>query len=224
MLADSGYWVRGFDLIGAGGSGGRRWDIDEWSRYHDQIASHVEWAKSQGKPVVLMGHSLGGLLALGYLLGDGLQPDLAVLSAPALDSSTPDALVSAAGFLAKVTPRVAVPNQVDGAHLSRDPKVAEAYFADPLVVTKSSVRMGAQTFAEMDRLNEELVNLDIPTMVVHGGDDVLVPTACSEPLGELDCVDRKVYEGLRHETLNEPEGPEVVADIVAWLDAKIADV
>lgn len=220
LLAEAGFHVRGFDLIGAGGSGGRRWDIDDWERYHDQIGAHVAWARAQGKPVVLMGHSMGGALALGYLLSDRAQPDLAVLSAPALSGGA-GWQRALAPIAAKIAPTVALPNSIDGGYLSRDPSVAEAYFADPLVVTKATNRLGAQFFAEMDRLNDELEDLHIPTLVIHGGDDRLVPTICSEPLGDLDCVDRRVYEGLRHETLNEPEGPEVVADIVAWIDSKL---
>jgi len=221
LLADAGFHVRGFDLVGAGGSGGRRWDIDDWSKYHDQVQTHVEWARAQGGSVVLMGHSLGGAIALGYLLSDRPRPDLGVLSAPALVGGAPWQR-AVAPMLAKVAPKAAIPNRVVGEHLSRDPNVAEAYFADPLVVTKSTARFGANAFAELDRLNAELGSLDVPTLVIHGGEDVLVPTESSEELGEVECVERKVYEGLRHETLNEPEGPEVVADIVAWINDKLS--
>ncbi|HEX6301969.1 MAG TPA: alpha/beta hydrolase [Acidimicrobiia bacterium] len=219
LLADAGFWVRSFDLIGAGGSGGRRWHIDDWDSYHDQIAAHVEWAGQFGKPVILMGHSLGGAICLGYLLSDRPRPDLAVLSAPALAGGDgwQKSLIPIVG---KLAPRLSLPNPVKGEHLSRDPAVAEAYFADPLVVSKATLGFGAAALAEIDRLNDGLQHLDIPTLVIHGGDDRLVPTWCTEPLGELDCVDRKVYEGLRHETMNEPEGPQVIADIVAWLEEK----
>jgi alpha-beta hydrolase superfamily lysophospholipase len=221
LLAESGFWVRSFDLIGAGGSGGRRWDIDEWGRYHDQIGTHLAWARTNEKPVVLMGHSMGGALALGYALSDRPRPDLLVLLAPALGGGA--SWQRALGKIAsRLTPTLAMPTSFDGQHLSRDPAVGEAYFADPLVATKATCRFGASFFEEMDNLNEQLGSLDIPTLVLHGSDDRIVPTVVSEPLGALDCVERKVYEGLRHETLNEPEGPEVVADIVAWIDSKIA--
>jgi len=220
LMAEAGLHVRSFDLIGAGGSGGRRWDIDDWTRYHDQIGRHIDWARSQGKRVVLMGHSMGGALALGYLLSDRPQPDLAVLSAPALDGGA-GWQRALAPIAAKLAPLVALPNNVNGSHLSRDPAVAEAYFADPLVITRSTNRLGAQLFQEMDRLKEDAGDLKTTTLVIHGGDDRLVPTSCTEPLEELPNVDRKVYEGLRHETLNEPEGPEVVADIIAWIDSKL---
>lgn len=219
-LSKAGFHVRSFDLIGAGGSGGPRWDIDDWGRFHDQVGSHVDWARRHGKPVVLMGHSLGGNIALGYSLSERTKPDLLVLSAPALTGGAAWQRLLAP-ILARIAPRVAIPNPVNGEHLSRDPAVAEAYFADPLVVTKSTVRLGAHIFAQIDDLNTRMDELTVPTLVIHGGDDKLVPTWCTEPLEAVDCVERKVYEGLRHETMNEPEGPEVIADIVAWINERV---
>lgn len=220
LLADAGFAVRSFDLIGAGGSGGKRWHIEDWGRFHDQVQTHLEWAHGKGSKTVLMGHSIGGAIVLGYLLSPRPQPDLAILSAPALAGGA-GWQKAIAPLLAKLAPGLTLPNPVKGEHLSRDPSVADSYFADPLVIPKSTAAFGATAFAEIDRLNEQLAELDIPTLVFHGGDDQLVPTSCSEALGEIPCVERRVYDGLRHETLNEPEGPEIVADIVAWLDRQL---
>jgi alpha-beta hydrolase superfamily lysophospholipase len=63
----------------------------------------------------------------------------------------------------------------------------------------------------------ELDDLRIPTFVTHGEDDRLVPAQATEALGRIPGVTRAVYPGLRHETLFEPEGPEVTADIITWL-------
>jgi alpha-beta hydrolase superfamily lysophospholipase len=165
----------------------------------------------------LIGFSLGGNLSLGYVLDERPQPDLLILSAPALDGGAAW-LRAVAPLAARVAPRFGFPNPWKGEHLSRDPEVVERYYRDPLVHTRSTLRFGAQFLDAMELCNERMGQLDIPTLVLHGGDDRLVPTNCSEPLGELAVVDRKVYEGLRHEIINEPEGPEVVADIVAWID------
>lgn len=223
LLAEAGFRVRSFDLIGAGASGGRRWHINDWGRYHDQIATHVSVARESGLPVVLMGHSLGGNLCLGYALSERPAPDLLILSAPGIAGGA-GWQKALAPVLARLAPKLQVPNMLDGDLLSRDPAVAEAYFADPLVVTKSTAKFGALLFEQFETLNERLGELDIPTLVFHGGDDRVVPTRFTEPLGELDCVDRKVYPGLRHETLNEPEGPQVVADVVAWIDDHLPEV
>jgi len=103
------------------------------------------------------------------------------------------------------------------------PAVGVAYFADPLVQPRSTARLGARLMSAVKRAGKELDRLKVPTLVIHGGADTLVPTSVSAPLGRLPGVERRVLPGLRHETLNEPEGPEVVAGIVDWLRARIAD-
>ena len=220
QFAAAGIRVRSFDLIGAGGTGGPRWHVEDWAHLHDQIASHVEWAHGHDLPVVLMGHSLGGNLALGYCLTDRAKPDLLVLSAPALEGGEAwqKAVAPVAGRLA---PKFSIPNGLKGEHLSRDPRVAEAYFADPLVVTKTSLGFGAQLFEAMESINENIERLDMPTLVFHGSDDEIVPHSCTEQMSELACVERKIYPGLRHETMNEPEGEQVVADVINWVEARI---
>ena len=79
------------------------------------------------------------------------------------------------------------------------------------------VRMGAFGFAAQERVRATLSRLAVPTLVFHGSDERLVPPTATEPFGELPGVTRRVYPGLRHEALNEPEGPQVVADVIAWL-------
>lgn len=220
ILSDSGFLVRSFDLVGAGGSGGARWDIEDWNLYYDQIDRHMSWAAERGHPVVLMGHSLGGNLAMGYVLADRAEPDLLVLSAPAMDGGA-GWQKAMAPLAAKLTPTVSMPNGVKAEQLSRDPAVGEAYFADPLVHPKSTTRLGAALFDAMADLRANYDQLDIPTLVLHGGSDVLVPPQSTAPLGDLANVDRRLYPGLRHEILNEPEGPEIVQDIIDWLDQQL---
>ena len=220
LLSDAGFYVRSFDLIGAGGSGGARWDIDDWERYHDQIDRHMQWASDRGGPVILMGHSMGGNLALGYVLRDRIKPDLLVLSAPAADGGAAwqKAL---APIAARLAPKLMLPNGVKGEQLSRDPAVGEAYFADPLVHTKSTTRLGAALFEAMGELTKHWDRLDVPTLVLHGGADTIVPPQSTAPLGELPTCERRLYPGLQHEILNEPEGPDIVAEIIDWIGQRI---
>ena len=220
QLAGAGFDVRSFDLIGAGGSGGHRWHVEDWGLLHDQIADHVEWARSRGNPVVLMGHSLGGNLALGYVLSDRPAPDLLVVSAPALSGGARWQRMLAP-ILARLAPRLAIPNVIDGSHLSRDPAVAKRYFADPMVHTKTSAKFGALAFEAIDEVNDSIEEIDVPTYCLHGSEDFIVPTSSSEILESHPSVTRRVYEGLRHESMNEPEGPEVVADVIAWVESQL---
>ncbi len=220
QLSDSGYRVTAFDLVGFGASGGRRGDIESWTMFLDQVQDHVEASRS-GRPVILMGHSMGGVIALEYALSERPRPDLLVLSSPFLGGGQAwqRALAPVA---ATIAPRVTMPNGLDGAQLSRDPAVGEAYFADPLVLTKSTNRLGAQLFDAAKRARSHQSELDIPTFVIHGGADTIVPASSSAPLETIDGVTRKLYPKLRHECMNEPEGPEVVADIIAWIDGHLS--
>ena len=220
LLSDAGFHVRSFDLIGCGGSGGPRGDINEWSRYHDQIERHVEWARGEGGPLVLLGHSMGGNLALGYVLADRPRPDLLVLTAPALGGGA-GWQRALAGVASRIAPSVPIANSLKGEQLSRDPAVGEAYFSDPLVYPKTTPRLGSALFNAMDEVTTRAAELDVPTLVLHGGLDTIVPPQTTAILGELPDVERRLLPDLRHEILNEPEGPEIVGEIIAWVMARI---
>lgn len=215
-FAEAGIGVRSFDLLGHGRSGGASADIDDFSLIHDQIEGHVRSLRKTGLPVALYGHSLGGLLSLEYALGDREPVDALVLSAPGLTGGKAWQR-ALAGVLGKVIPRVKIGNAFDGGLLSRDPAVGEAYFADPLVTTKTSIGMGRELFAAGDRCRSSLDRLSCPTLVIHGGADRLVPPDASLPLTALPNVERRLYPKLRHELHNEPEGPEVIAEVIGWL-------
>lgn len=219
LLAAAGFEVHCPDLFGFGESGGtRRAYVEEWNDYFDQVQAHIEQAAG-GKPetpVVLLGHSMGGLIALGYLLSERPQPDLAVLSAPALGGGAAWQKLLA-GPLAAVAPTLAVSNKLDGSLLSRDPEVAELYFADPLVITSTSARLGSYMFKAQNAALESLDRLRVPTLVMQGGADRIVSPASTAVLADLPTVERRLYPKLRHEIFNEPEGPDLVAEVVDWL-------
>ncbi len=220
-LADAGLEVLAYDQRGFGGSGGRRADVDRWERVHDDLAERIETARTGAgeRPLVLWGHSLGGLIALGYCVSEVPRPmpDALVLSAPALDANIAAWKVALAPVLAAVAPTLAIPNGFARGVLSNDPAVDDAYLADPLVVQRTTTRFGHASFREQRRVREALARLPLPTYVYHGESDRLVPPAASEPLGRLPAVTRRTWPGLRHETHNEVEGREVIAAAVAWL-------
>ena len=220
-LADAGIEVWAFDLVGFGGSGGDRGDIESWRLYLDDVADQLVPVFESGRPNVLLGHSFGGLVAASYATSLNRQPDYLVLSSPALGFGGPGWKRSLAPALSRLAPRLALPNDFDGAILSRDPAVGAAYVEDPLVVMKTTTRLGAAAFAEMDRVNANLSAITMPTYVFHGGADELIPPSASVGVGNLANAERRIYPHLRHETLNEPEGPEVVADVVAWIRRKL---
>lgn len=220
QLSGAGMAVTAPDLIGFGATGGRRGHVDDWAHYLDQVQAHIQAGRREPQPVILLGHSMGGLIALEYALSDRPSPDLLVLSAPGLFWGAAWQR-KGAPIIARLTPKLPMSNHVNGEDLSRDPAVAEAYFADPLVITKSTAKLGAELFAAMDRTRAAMSSLEIPTFLVHGGVDRIVPATSTVDLGRQASVERKLYPTLRHELFNEPEGPRVIDDVVSWIDSHL---
>ena len=227
QMAGAGIDVHAFDLRGFGASSGPRAYVQRWTEFHDDLEGRMAEARaaSEGVPLVLYGHSMGGLIVLGYVLAERPRPlpDLLVLTSPGLDSTIAAWKRGVAPILGRIAPRLRIPNGFNAGDLSRDSDVDARLAADPLSLTSSTTRLGAAGFAEQARVRELLAGgaqLPVPTYVVHGAEDPIVPVGASEPLADAQPnVTRRVYPGLRHETHNEPEGASVVDDTIAWIRA-----
>ncbi len=223
FFVDHGYAVASFDLRGHGQSGGTKGHVDHFSDFLDDIEGIVNSGLVRTDlPWAMYGHSLGGLITTCYLADQRPHPAAAVVSAPALSADIPVTTKLAAQTLSRVFPKLALPNPVDLDHLSRDETVGEAYDNDPLVYQKGTTRFARESFDAQDRIADQIEQIDTPMLVIHGAEDTLVPPSASAPLATLDCVDRKVYPGLRHELHNEPEQIQVLSEVAAWLDATLA--
>lgn len=219
FFADLGYDVAAFDNRGFGRSGGRRGHVESFDRFLDDIEERLAERRALGVPVVLFGHSLGGLMVTDYLVSDRPAPDLAVLSSPALVAEVPAWQRLAAPVLGRLTPKVFISAEIDGPGLSRDPAVQRAYVDDPLRVAGATAGLGHAVFAAMRRVNANIERLAVPTYVLHGQDDQVVPPSASRPLEGRNRVTVRWWPGLRHECLNEPEQDEVMTEIATWIRA-----
>jgi acylglycerol lipase len=219
QLAGAGLDSWAFDLRGNGASGGRRGDAASWSQLYDDLAERLAVVRTVAgeRPLVLYGHSMGGLIVLGYLLSDRAKPDLVVVTAPALDSTLPKWKMALARLLARFVPTLALPNGIDGRTLSRDPSVGAKAVADPVSCRTSTARFGAAALAEQARVRRDYRALTLPMLVLHGLHDGLVPPSASEILATLPNAERRTYPDLRHELHNELEGPEILDQVIAWI-------
>lgn len=219
QLAGAGIDAFALDLRGFGASGGPRASVERWSQLHDDVEERVVAirAMAPGRPLVLYGHSVGGLIALGYVLDGRSRPDLLVLSAPAIGANIPLWQRVLVGSLRRIAPGLLLSNRLDVDALSSDAGVRGRYLSDPLNQHKSTVRFAHAAFGEQRRVVAAFDRLSVQTLVVHAGEDRLVPTATSAVLEGRVGVTRRVYPGLRHELHNEPDGPRVVNDIITWV-------
>jgi alpha-beta hydrolase superfamily lysophospholipase len=221
-LSAAGIDVIAIDARGFGASGGPRAAVQRFGEYLDDVQDQLHQIAALGLPVALFGHSMGGLVALSYALEHrSPRPDVLVLSAPALGAEIPAVLRALVPVMARLAPRVLVPSPISGDMLSTDPTVGAAYRADPLIVTGTTASLGRALLGQMRWVNRHLAPPGMPTLVLHGGDDPLVPPAFTAPLAALAGVERRVLPGLRHEVCNEPSHPATLASIAAWIDAHL---
>jgi alpha-beta hydrolase superfamily lysophospholipase len=210
-LAERGVTVYALDHQGHGASEGRRGWVADFQHLLDDVETmhRMVLEENADVPFVLLGHSMGGLIVTAYLLErKSLRLDYVVLSGPAI--------------VPLLNPN---DRTIDPTRLSKDPAVWEAYLSDPLILRE---RVDPQLF---ERLIEGLSllpgrarEIDRPILLLHGDDDRL----CSAEGASLyvaqtssNDITIKRYPGGRHEMFNEIEKDAVLADLWAWLDARL---
>lgn len=160
-------------------------------------------------------------MATRYVVDERPQPDLLVLSGPALGVEIPRHLRLAARILGRLAPLLEIKEEGDPSLLSSDPRVGEVFYADPLRVPNPTARMGLEALRAISAARANIERVTMPTLVLHGGDDRLVPAEASEIFETLPNVKRIVYPGLRHEVFNEPSGSQVIDEVIAWINAHL---
>lgn len=216
VLNGHGAAVFGPDHMGHGKSAGERVLIEDFEDVVTDVHAVERLARAAhpGVPVVLIGHSMGGLIAARYAqrYGDGLAA--LVLSGPVIgDWLVPRQLLAH-------DPIPAVP--IDPATLSRDPSVGETYAADPLVWHGPFKRPTLEAFVRsLETISKSGGVGPLPLLWLHGDDDRIVPLSASragvEELRGADWTER-VYPGAQHEVFNETDKAVVLADMTGFVD------
>jgi len=222
QFAAAGIGAVAIDQRGHGTTEGPKGHVESFDGFLDDVQDQISQMKDFGVPVILLGHSMGGLISTAYAISDRAAPDLLVLSGPALGTDLPGWQITAISKFAQLAPKLFLGPPFDTEVLSRDPEVGKAYNADPLIKAGGSAGLLAGLMSTMTATAARVDQLAIPTLCLHGGDDELVPTAASEVLEGLPGVERRVLPNLRHEIFNEPEGPELVASVIEWIDGQLA--
>jgi len=223
-----GIAVYAYDQRGHGKSPGKRGYIRDFDVllqdldcFFDHIRAHLD-----GKPHVVMGHSLGGLVLARYAQTRRLDARALVFSSALLqiNDDVSRLLVALADVLGTLTPWLPVAS-LDSSRIARDRDVVNAYDADPLIYhDKILARSGAQINGAIARARADVEAISAPVYIIHGADDRLVPVDGSRLLHDRCGSNDKtlvIYEGGYHELLNDLEKETVIANLCAWLDARV---
>jgi alpha-beta hydrolase superfamily lysophospholipase len=225
---DVGLAVAALDHAGHGKSDG---DYGHMERFQDHL-DNLDAFRQQvaqafpGQPLVLVGHSMGGLISACYLLEHQAHFAACVLSGPAIKTELEPGFVQTAliRLLSALAPRMGV-LQLDAGGVSRDPAVVEAYQQDPRINHgKMSARFVSELFGAMGRIQAEAASIELPLLIMHGESDVMTAPSGSQFLHDrVSSTDKalKLYPGLYHEIFNEPERDTVIDDLLGWLDTRL---
>lgn len=227
-FTQAGYSIHTYDLRGHGRSEGERVHVESLEEHTGDVERFVMSVRERenGVPTFLLGHSMGGAISARFLVdGDrGLRG--AVLSAPALRRAgiLGRPLEALFLFAAKRWPRMRFP-RLDNLKVSRHPEVVERYDSDPLIYREGMPFGTAASVVHAARhVDRESKALTLPMLIAHGTKDALVNPSASKRLhrrARSNDKTLKIYEGLFHEILNEPERDEVMQDMLDWLDARV---
>ena len=216
-----GFAVRGYDQYGHGESGGPRGGLTGEMRLLDDPADMVDATRARmaaHQPLVLLGHSMGGLVAARFVSMHLRPVDALVLSSPALDPGLNAVQKLLLATLPRILPNLRVGNGLDAQYLSHDPAVVAAYLADPLCHDRISARLARFIADGGPATVARAAHWSVPTLLMWAGADKLVNPAGSRAFAAAaprGVVQSHGFEPLFHELFN--ESPELADPVFALL-------
>lgn len=220
-----GFAVRSYDQYGHGESGGVRGGLSHPRRLLDDLADLIESTRhrSPDVPLVLLGHSLGGLVAASFVAQRMLPIDGLVLSSPLLQLRLNPVQKLLTSLMPRLAPNLTVGNGLDPDFLSHDLAVVAAYRGDPLVHDRVSGRLAAFMASESESVRAQASGWSVPTLLLYAGNDRLVDPEGSRSFAAhapRDVVTARRFDALFHEIFNECDSEPVFEALRQWLDAR----
>lgn len=221
-----GFAVRGYDQYGHGESGGVRGALPSPLRLVNDLTDIVESTRMRmqdGTPLIVLGHSMGGLVASAFAASRRRALDGLVLSSPALDPGLNIFQKLLLAVLPRIVPNLTVNNGLDARYISHDPQVVAAYKSDPRVHDRISGRLARFIADGGPWVLQRAPQWQVPTLLMYAGSDRLVNPAGSRAFAEAapkDKVTVRCFEDLYHEIFNEQDAEPVFDTLKQWLDAR----
>ena len=229
LLNDWGFAVRGYDHQGHGHSEGRRGTLHSPDGFLQDLATVIDDTRdhhgARDAPLILLGHSMGGLVVARTLAEQLLPVDAAVLSSPALGAFPTFFQNLLLASLPRVAPHLRVDNGLKTDFVSRDPDVVKAYKADPLVHRRISAGLAAWILKNGSQTLADAAHWSVPTLLLYAGQDRLVNAQASADFAHAapkDVVQAQCFEGMYHEIFNDLYRVQVFTALKRWLLARFS--
>lgn len=225
-LPEHGWTVWAPDTRGNGRSPGRRGHIGAWREFRDDLHAFVQHVRAvEGEaPLVLLGNSLGGLMVIDYAVAHPAGLAGVAAAAPLLGfPGVPKPLILLARLLTRVWPTYSRETGLDLGNLARDPAIVQALIADPLFHRAATARLGTETLDAIEALHAGAARLSVPTLILHGTGDRMVPIEGSRRLAAGPAqatVTLREYPEAAHALFVDWGYEERLADLLAWIDAR----
>jgi alpha-beta hydrolase superfamily lysophospholipase len=222
-LNDCGFHVRAYDQYGHGESGGSRGTIPHTMRLVDDLADVVDDTRRNmhhGQQLILLGHSMGGVVVASFVRQHMRPIDGIILSSPALDPGLNAVQKFMLVTLPRLMPNLRVDNGLKVDKLSRDPIVVQAYRSDHFVHRKVSARLAKFIADEGASIIATAHEWFTPTLLLYAGSDALVNPAGSHAFASAApsrYVQAHCFEAMFHEIFNDPEREQVFEHMQSWL-------
>ena len=222
-LLERNYAVYIFDLRGNGRSPGQRGYINNWVEFREDLTAFLKLvtAENPDLPLFLIGQSLGGTIALDYVLHKSNSIKGLILMSPALGLGIASWKLLLAQILSAILPHFALDAGIDLSACSRDAKVIAAAEQDSLRHSQGTARLTTELLKTINWIKAHGTELKIPLLILHGGADRVTLAESSKTFFEsLTLTDREIreYPDSRHELHHDLNYQEVLADIADWLN------
>ncbi len=231
-----GFHVRAHDHYGHGESGGARGALPDDHKLLEDLADVVDNTRvrmddaQRAKPLILLGHSMGGLVALQFVLRKLRPVDALVLSSPALDAGLSGFQKFLLATLPKFAPNLRVGNGLKPQFISHDMAVVGRYKTDPLVHDRISARLANWIYTQGQDAIANAAKLDVPTLLLYAGEDKLVSPSGSLRFAQAATAHAQAgkllqvhcFAHMYHELFNEPDADAVFLKMGEWLAGQTA--
>ena len=223
FLVKKKFGVFAVDLIGHGRSSGRRGHIKSFEEYLDTVELSLIYIRKKflDIPIILFGHSLGGLISLKFLIDrESKEIDRSIISSPWIETKVkiPGFLLIIHKIFKNIFPSMQLHNNLITSHLSKDKDIVKKYEQDKLVHDRISLNLFSEILKTINEVLEKSSRIKNDILIYHGKDDMIISYEGSKKISNkiMNCK-WILFENTYHEPHNDLEKSYVFKEIINFI-------